>query len=313
MRVEQEKTNIPLHQVFLQIVTDFGEDVVKDNRLISLLSDLGGNEFNQYKFIVRCSVDKGVGTQILEMKNLDEADRMLKIGNLKQSLIDEYSLQEDKVNYIFDCFLFAIGFITDIEKSVLKNTSEDFLELNISNKKEDEKVDDSPQKQPYIKIEDPSLVNLPIFKLILDIIRAVTYNNSLNEYSRLNDNLVFYSDDWYYNLPEKIQNVYGIRPILPNKERFETIGDLIKYIIHKNELKNDTVKTKEKKKKTALILALILGTLGIHKFYLGKNIAGLAYLILCTTGISLILALIDIISLLFMDELEFNKKYNLGI
>ena len=71
--------------------------------------------------------------------------------------------------------------------------------------------------------------------------------------------------------------------------------------------------TKEKKKKTALILALILGTLGIHKFYLGKNIAGLAYLILCTTGISLILALIDIISLLFMDELEFNKKYNLGI
>ena len=311
MRIEQGNTNIPLHQVFLQIVTNFGEDVVTDNRLIALLSDLGGSEFNQYKFIIRCSIDKGVGTQILDMKNLEEADRMLKIGNLKQSLIDEYSLQEDKVNYIFNCFLFAIGLTTDIKQT--HNNSEQLKEENKGSEQETE-IPSEP-KMPYIKIEDASLCNAPAFKDILNIIRVTTYNQSLNEYSRLDDSLLFafLGDDWYYNLPEKIQNVYGLRPTLPTKERFETIGDLIKYIIHKNELKNATTKTKQKKKNTTIMLALFLGTLGIHKFYLGKNIAGFAYLILCTTGISLILALIDILSLVFMDELEFNKKYNLGI
>lgn len=47
------------------------------------------------------------------------------------------------------------------------------------------------------------------------------------------------------------------------------------------------------------VLALFLGGIGIHKFYAGKNVAGVLYLIFCWTFVPSILALIDFIIGLF--------------
>lgn len=44
-----------------------------------------------------------------------------------------------------------------------------------------------------------------------------------------------------------------------------------------------------------LVLALLLGGIGIHKFYAGYSGAGVMYLLFCWTGIPLILSLIDFI------------------
>jgi TM2 domain-containing membrane protein YozV len=43
----------------------------------------------------------------------------------------------------------------------------------------------------------------------------------------------------------------------------------------------------------AVILALFLGGLGIHKFYLGQNGLGILYLLFCWTSIPAIIALIE--------------------
>ncbi|MFI3242928.1 MAG: TM2 domain-containing protein [Akkermansia sp.] len=43
------------------------------------------------------------------------------------------------------------------------------------------------------------------------------------------------------------------------------------------------------------VLAFFLGYIGIHKFYAGKTMAGVLYLLFCWTGIPAILALIDFI------------------
>ena len=58
------------------------------------------------------------------------------------------------------------------------------------------------------------------------------------------------------------------------------------------------------------ILALLLGSFGVHRFYLGQIGYGVAYLLLCATGISSILSIIDFILFLLMTEDEFNIKYN---
>lgn len=62
-----------------------------------------------------------------------------------------------------------------------------------------------------------------------------------------------------------------------------------------------------KSKSTAIILALFLGGLGVHQFYLGNNIKGIIYLLFCWT---LIPCFIAIIFLIGMSNQKFNFKYN---
>jgi TM2 domain-containing membrane protein YozV len=65
-----------------------------------------------------------------------------------------------------------------------------------------------------------------------------------------------------------------------------------------------------KNKTTAAIFALILGGLGIHKFYLGKSGPGILYILFCWTGIPSIIGFIEGIKLLCMNEDSFDQEYN---
>lgn len=60
----------------------------------------------------------------------------------------------------------------------------------------------------------------------------------------------------------------------------------------------------------AIILTFFLGALGIHKFYLGYNFAGLMYLIFSWTFIPALLAIFDFIGLVLMTDQAFNAQYN---
>ena len=68
-----------------------------------------------------------------------------------------------------------------------------------------------------------------------------------------------------------------------------------------------------KDKIVAALLALFLGGLGIHKFYLGRTGAGLFMLLFCWTGIPSVIALVDFILLLLMSDQTFMYKYNCRI
>lgn len=58
----------------------------------------------------------------------------------------------------------------------------------------------------------------------------------------------------------------------------------------------------DKNKSVSVLLAVFLGTFGIHCFYLGYRLRGIIYLLLCWTGIPTILGLIDAIVLLFQNK-----------
>ena len=64
-----------------------------------------------------------------------------------------------------------------------------------------------------------------------------------------------------------------------------------------------------KNKYVAGILAIFLGDLGIHKFYLGKIGWGIVFLLFCWTGIPAIVGLIEGIIYLCTDEETFQVKY----
>ncbi|HEJ9508854.1 TPA: TM2 domain-containing protein [Proteus mirabilis] len=66
----------------------------------------------------------------------------------------------------------------------------------------------------------------------------------------------------------------------------------------------------DKNKLAAALLAIFLGGLGIHKFYLRKVGMGILYLIFCWTGIPAIIGFIEGIYYLCISDQTFNDEYN---
>jgi TM2 domain-containing membrane protein YozV len=71
--------------------------------------------------------------------------------------------------------------------------------------------------------------------------------------------------------------------------------------------------TEKKDQTIAAILAFFLGWLGIHKFYLGENFAGVLYFLFSWTFIPSIIAIFEFLGLLMMSNQAFNAKYNAGL
>ena len=67
----------------------------------------------------------------------------------------------------------------------------------------------------------------------------------------------------------------------------------------------------ESKRIVAGILAIVLGTLGVHKFYLGMTTPGIIQLVVgvCTGGVGGIIGLIEGIIYLTKTDEEFIKTY----
>jgi TM2 domain-containing membrane protein YozV len=65
-----------------------------------------------------------------------------------------------------------------------------------------------------------------------------------------------------------------------------------------------------KDRMVAALIAFFAGWLGIHKFYLGHNTAGLIYLLLSWTFIPGVIAFFDCLGLLLMSDQAFDQQYN---
>lgn len=65
-----------------------------------------------------------------------------------------------------------------------------------------------------------------------------------------------------------------------------------------------------KSRTQAGILAILLGGLGIHRFYLGQTGKGIANVLLCWSFIPMILGVVTGIMWLLGSDENFDKKYN---
>jgi TM2 domain-containing membrane protein YozV len=65
-----------------------------------------------------------------------------------------------------------------------------------------------------------------------------------------------------------------------------------------------------KSKVAAGLFGILLGSLGVHKFYLGKIGMGILYLLFCWTGIPGLVGLIEGILYLTKSDEEWDRQYN---
>lgn len=68
-----------------------------------------------------------------------------------------------------------------------------------------------------------------------------------------------------------------------------------------------------KSKIAAGVLGIVLGGLGIHKFYLGRIGLGILYILFCWTGIPSIIGLVEGIIYLCTDDLTFQLKHRVRL
>lgn len=68
--------------------------------------------------------------------------------------------------------------------------------------------------------------------------------------------------------------------------------------------------TGRKDKLVAGLLAVLLGGLGVHKFYLNRPIQGLLYLVFCWTFVPAVVGFIEGLNYLSMSQQVFDKRYN---
>jgi TM2 domain-containing membrane protein YozV len=77
--------------------------------------------------------------------------------------------------------------------------------------------------------------------------------------------------------------------------------------------KNNSAKLNEEgtPRKIAIVLAIFLGWLGVHRFYLNQILTGLLYLIISQIFLPLavVLSLIDAVRYYSMSEVDFQQKF----
>jgi TM2 domain-containing membrane protein YozV len=67
-----------------------------------------------------------------------------------------------------------------------------------------------------------------------------------------------------------------------------------------------------KSQSVATLLAAFLGGIGIHRFYLGKTVSGVFYLLFCWTGIPHLIAFFEMLVMAFTSPENWARKYNNG-
>ena len=70
--------------------------------------------------------------------------------------------------------------------------------------------------------------------------------------------------------------------------------------------------TSTKSQTVATLFAAFLGGIGIHRFYLGKNVSGVFYLLFCWTSIPSLISFFEMLVMAFTSQQNWARKYNNG-
>lgn len=106
-----------LHEAIRQAVEQFGNGIVAEERLANLLADFNGyEEYPAMKVVFKKIQKDGYGRKILEQYNGSMSGLSDAANGYVKQCADETGYKEDLVRYGFDCILFGLGALQEVNE-----------------------------------------------------------------------------------------------------------------------------------------------------------------------------------------------------
>lgn len=139
--------NKKLHEAIRDIITQQGKDIIKDVRLVNILSDtVSFDDMPAAKTILRDILRSGYGSKLLELGD-SGTGWQLKAKAYTTELVNAHGYRTDIVGYLFNCLAYGMGWIDTVcdfipdtpsdrqSSENLKVDKSNFLDLNAELKK----------------------------------------------------------------------------------------------------------------------------------------------------------------------------------
>lgn len=100
--------NSEFHDIFRSIVLQFGEEVVTDRRLYSLMSDFGNSSSRRIMNVLSLAISYRLGNKIISIREGDESEYSMRFDNLRHAFQEDNFLMQGMADYVVNSFLYAL-------------------------------------------------------------------------------------------------------------------------------------------------------------------------------------------------------------
>ena len=205
---------IELHDLLLEIVNQYEKNILGEMRLHALLSDLKPNIEKHHKSIIKQVLQDKVGNKLLQLEQESEATRVIKIDTIKDSFKTNNAYNET-ADYIVDCFLFSLGWLSNIDKQQYKPKATVDTEVMFNQQIEmafiDKALSKSVSAQLFVSGKQLGLSDDEIADIIEAKIKVLKFNPSTTIDKLQSKKEIICSCDWHFELNQtKEQDIkYG--------------------------------------------------------------------------------------------------------
>lgn len=127
--------NKKLHEAIRDIITQQGKSVIKDVRLVNILSDtVSFDDLPAAKAILRDILRSGYGGKLFELGDSGNGWR-LKVKSFTTELAKDHGYRTDIVEYLFNCIAYGMGWINRVD-DFAPNASEETIHADSKASKE---------------------------------------------------------------------------------------------------------------------------------------------------------------------------------
>ena len=112
----KNKKGVEIHAVLSEVVRQFGKWMLCSEMLLGMIMDIIPDLDNKYKRIFKQATADSIGSLLLKLETDPPAIQKIKLKKLRYNFKNDNAFDET-VDYIFDCFLYALGWINTINSN----------------------------------------------------------------------------------------------------------------------------------------------------------------------------------------------------